>query len=90
MTERTATIGSRRGLHARPGSLFIEAVRRRGVPVRIARPGGTPLDATSIHWLMCLDAGNGDQVVLTAEGDGADAVLDELAALLETDLDAVG
>ncbi|ALD12721.1 HPr family phosphocarrier protein [Clavibacter sepedonicus] len=89
MTERTATIGSRVGLHARPASLFIEAVRRTGVAVKISKPGGTPLDATSILSLMSLGAANGDQVVLTAEGDGADAALDELAALLESDLDAV-
>ena len=48
MTERTDTIGSRVGLHARPASLFIEAVRRTGVAVKISKPGGTPLDATSI------------------------------------------
>lgn len=89
MTERTATIGSRVGLHARPASLFIEAVRRQSVPVKISKPGGTPMDATSILSLMSLGAANGDTVVLQAEGEGAEAALDELTALLESDLDAV-
>ena len=32
--------------------------------------------------------GNNDEVTLTAEGDGADAALDQLAELLEIDHDA--
>jgi phosphocarrier protein len=38
--------------------------------------------------VLGLDAKGGDEVVLTATGDGADAALDELAGLLATDLDA--
>jgi phosphocarrier protein len=38
--------------------------------------------------VMGLAVGNGEQVVLTAEGDGADAALDQLVDLLEIDHDA--
>ena len=38
--------------------------------------------------VLGLDAKGGDEVVLSAAGDGADAAVDELAALLATDLDA--
>ena len=34
------------------------------------------------------DARGGDEVVLAAEGDGADQALDELAALVARDLDS--
>jgi len=88
MTERTAIIASRVGLHARPASLFIEAVKRQPVKVTISKDGSTPMDASSILSIMSLGAGNGDAVVLAAEGEGADAALAELSALLETDLDA--
>jgi len=88
MTERTAIIASRVGLHARPASLFIEAVKRQPVKVTISKDGGTPMDASSILSIMSLGAGNGDAVVLAAEGEGADGALTELVALLETDLDA--
>ena len=37
---------------------------------------------------MSLGAARGDVVTLSADGDGAEQALDELAALLETDLDA--
>ena len=37
---------------------------------------------------MALGAKHGEEVVLTAEGDGADEALDWLVALLSRDLDA--
>lgn len=92
MPERTATIASRSGLHARPAALFAEAAGDVGVDVTIARqgePADDALDASSILSLMTLGASQGDVVVLRAEGDGADAALDSLVKLLETDLDAV-
>jgi phosphocarrier protein len=46
------------------------------------------MDAASILSLMSLGASHGEVVVLRAEGDGADAALDELAALVASDLDA--
>lgn len=88
MAERQATIASRTGLHARPASIFIEAVKKQPVTVTIFKEGGKPLNASSILSIMTLGAKNGDTVTLSADGDGAEAALDELAALLETDLDA--
>lgn len=46
------------------------------------------MDAASILLVMSLGIPRGTEVRLDAEGDGADRVLDELVALLETDLDA--
>ncbi|MGG5173119.1 HPr family phosphocarrier protein [Pseudarthrobacter sp. J1738] len=91
MSERTATIASRSGLHARPAAIFAEAAGEQPVEVTIAKQGDPvedAMDASSILSLMTLGAANGDVVVLRAEGDGADAALDALVTLLETDLDA--
>ncbi|NQX35824.1 HPr family phosphocarrier protein [Herbiconiux sp. VKM Ac-2851] len=88
MPERTATIASRVGLHARPASLFIEAVKRQNTKVTISKDGSAPMDASSILSIMSLGAANGDTVTLAAEGPDADTALTELVALLETDLDA--
>jgi phosphocarrier protein len=46
------------------------------------------MDAASILSLMSLGASHGDVVVLRAEGEGADAALDSLVKILETDHDA--
>lgn len=88
MAERQATIASASGLHARPAKLFVEAVQKQSVPVTIQVGDGPALNAGSILSLMGLGAAHGTVVTLKAEGDGAEQALDELKALLETDLDA--
>jgi phosphocarrier protein len=87
MEERRATVGSRVGLHARPAALFVQAAGRQKVRVTIAKPGGDPVSARSILSVLALDVHSGDEVVLSADGDGAAAALDELVAVLETDHD---
>lgn len=91
MPERTATIASRVGLHARPAAIFAEAAGEQPVEVTIA-VAGTPadeaLDASSILSLMGLGAEYGTTVVLRAEGEGADQALETLVQILETDHDA--
>ena len=59
-----------------------------GLDVEIGRPGEDAVDATSILGVMALGAKHGEEVVLTADGDGADEALDGLVALLSRDLDA--
>jgi phosphocarrier protein len=88
MPSRTVNVASRVGLHARPASLFVQAVTATGLPVTIAKGGGDPVDARSILLVMGLAVGNNDEVTLAADGDGADAALDQLVELLEVDHDA--
>ncbi|MEU6608741.1 HPr family phosphocarrier protein [Streptomyces shenzhenensis] len=87
MPERTVTIGSRSGLHARPATAFVRAATEQAVPVTISREGRT-VDARSLLSVLALGAGHGDPVTLTAEGEGAEEALDALAALLTRDHDA--
>jgi phosphocarrier protein len=88
--ERTAIVASTVGLHARPAAVFVKAAGEQPVRVRIRKGDGEPVDAASILSIMTLGVEHGDEVVLSAEGDGADASLDALVALLERDLDAEG
>jgi phosphocarrier protein HPr len=87
MSRREVTIGSRVGLHARPAALFVQAATASGQPVKIGKPDGELVDARSMLSVLALGARNGETVVLELEGDGADAVLDQLADLLVQDLD---
>jgi phosphocarrier protein HPr len=87
MPERIATVASRVGLHARPAAIFAEAAAEQPVEVTIGLEG-TPADEASILSLMGLGAEYGAKVVLRAEGEGADAALESLAQVLETDHDA--
>lgn len=85
MATRTVTIASSHGLHARPAKLFSEAAKNSGLTVTIAKGDGTPANAASILSVIALGANTGDEVTLSVEGDGAEAVLDQLATMLETD-----
>jgi phosphocarrier protein len=87
MPERTVTIASAHGLHARPASLFVQAVTASGLPVQLTK-GDKTLNAASILGVISLGIEHGDQITLTAEGENADAVLDSLVELLTTDMDA--
>ena len=88
MSERKVTIASSVGLHARPAALFVQAATATGLPVTVGRVGDEPVDARSILGVIALGAKHGEEVVLAAEGDGAEDALDSLVALLERDLDA--
>jgi phosphocarrier protein len=50
--------------------------------------GERTVDARSMLGVLSLGVNTGGSVTLAAEGEGADAVLDTLVKLLESDLDA--
>ncbi|CAM01581.1 phosphocarrier protein [Saccharopolyspora erythraea NRRL 2338] len=89
--QRRVTIASAVGLHARPASLLSQAAGAQPVAVRIAKVtdgvAGEPVDAASVLGLMTLNAQHGDEVELSAQGDTAESVLDELVSMLSRDLD---
>jgi len=87
MPQRTVTVASSHGLHARPAVLFVKAAAAQAVAVRIGVPGGKAVDARSILAVLSLGVGSGAEVVLEAEGDGSQEALDALTRLLEQDAD---
>jgi phosphocarrier protein HPr len=87
MPVRQVTIGSRSGLHARPAALFVAAATAMAVPVTIAKGEGPARNARSILGVLSLGAVKGDEVTLSADGEGAQECVDELAELLASDLD---
>ncbi|AIY02121.1 Phosphotransferase system, phosphocarrier protein HPr [Arthrobacter sp. PAMC 25486] len=91
MIERTATIASTVGLHARPASIFAEAAGELDAEVTIARAGEAvdeAVDADSMLALMSLGVEHGEVVVLRTEDDSAGEALDALVRILETNHDA--
>ena len=89
MPSRSVTVGSASGLHARPAALFVAAAAKQPVAVTIrTETGRKAVPARSMLGVLSLGAKQGTPVTLEATGDGAESALDELAALLERDLDA--
>lgn len=87
MSERTVVVASSHGLHARPAALFTQTAAKAGVPVKITK-GERTVDAASILGVISLGIDHGDDVVLSAEGEGAKEALDALEAMLLEDHDA--
>lgn len=87
---REVTVCNRAGLHTRAASLVREAVLKHRSRVFLVKPenNGAPLetapraDATSVIEMLSLCALEGDVLILEAEGEDADSVLDELQHLV--------
>lgn len=88
MPTRTVLVGSASGLHARPAALFVAAAAKQPVQVTIRTGEKKPVPARSMLSVLSLGAKKGTEVILEADGDGAQDAVDALAALLERDLDA--
>jgi phosphocarrier protein HPr len=80
--ERTVRIVNRRGLHARASAKFVTMAS--GLPIEVkVRKDGHAVVGTSIMGLMMLGAALGDDITISAEGDGAEAAVGVLVALVE-------
>lgn len=87
MTSRTVTIGSKVGLHARPASLFAQAVASCGITVMLTDSTDKTVNAGSILSVLSLGIEFGDSVTLTSDDEGAEHALESLAQLLASELD---
>jgi phosphocarrier protein HPr len=83
MASETVTIVNKRGLHARASAKFVNHVAELpgGVQVKVSKDG-TSAEGGSILGLMMLGAAIGDTIEIDVSGDGADAALASLAALV--------
>jgi phosphocarrier protein len=86
---RRVTVGSSVGLHARPAAVFCAAVSKQQARVTIEKDGGPAVDARSIIRVLSLHIRGGESVILRTEDDDAADSLEELAALVGSELDAV-
>lgn len=87
MAERTVTVGSESGLHARPAALFVRAATKAPAKVTIRVGDGKAVDARSMLAVLSLGAKKGTSVTLESTGDGSDEAVATLADLLERNLD---
>ncbi len=80
---QSVTIVNRRGLHARASAKFVSAVAALppGVNVTVTKAPHSAAGG-SILGLMMLGAAKGDTIAISVSGDGAEAVLADLVALV--------
>jgi phosphocarrier protein HPr len=81
MAERQVIVKAEVGLHARPAATLVQTAAKASLDVTIAKGAGQPVNAKSILAVLALDVRQGDSVVIRAEGEGADELLDQLAGI---------
>jgi phosphocarrier protein len=81
VAERKVSVNSEVGLHARPAATFVQTAAKAPFDVTIAKVKGTPVNAKSILAVLALDVQQGDSVVIAAEGEGAEELVDQLAQI---------
>lgn len=85
MPERTVTLGSKSGLHARPAAIFVQNAKSFQCAITLSKDE-KKANAKSILSVLTLGAERGEQVVLHADGEDAETAIEKLATLLEGDM----
>jgi phosphocarrier protein HPr len=83
--EATVTLRNATGLHARPAKIFSRAAATHPAEVMVEK-GGRRVNAKSVLSLLTLDCHQGDEILISTEGEDAEAALAELVALVEAKL----
>ncbi|MBB4933863.1 phosphocarrier protein [Lipingzhangella halophila] len=81
MAVRRVKVGAEVGLHARPAALFVQAAAQADGEVTVAKGDSEPVSAKSILALMGLDVRHGDEIVITADSEDPETVLDTLVEI---------
>jgi len=84
--ERIVVIKNRQGLHARPAALFVQIANKFDCEITVVK-GRKKVNGKSIMGIMMLEAGKGSKVTLIADGGDAHKALQELEALLSSDIE---
>jgi phosphocarrier protein HPr len=79
----TVMIQNQRGLHARSSAKFVGLASRLPLSVEVEKDGNK-VSGTSIMGLMMLGAAKGDSITISATGEGAQAAVQELVALVNS------
>ena len=81
---RELTVVNQRGLHARASAKFVGAVSELSDATKVTvSKDATSAAGGSILGLMMLGAAKGDTIALTVSGENAEAVMEQLAAMIE-------
>ncbi|WP_276200479.1 phosphoenolpyruvate--protein phosphotransferase [Chelatococcus sp. XZ-Ab1] len=86
--ERTAVVRLEEGLHARPAARVVQFAKGFSSDIEIVK-GERSANAKSTVKLMLLAVKEGDEIVIRARGDDAEAAVEGLAAIVAGEADAL-
>lgn len=87
VAEKNVVISNPQGLHARPAELFARLALQFDSDIEVIRES-LRVDAKSILHILTLGAAQGTELTLQAQGDDAEAALEALVRLVESDFAA--
>lgn len=82
--EKNVIIKNKTGLHARPAAVFVQVANKFDSEITVAK-GRQKVNGKSIMGILMLAAGQGQQVVIIAEGPDAELAVKELEKILLSD-----
>ena len=84
MYRKNVTVINKRGLHARPGSDFVNAAGKFKSKITIRRldEDDEPVNAKSIAFVLSLGIGKGVEIELIANGEDEQEAVDSLVSII--------
>ena len=81
------TIKDELGIHARPAGILVKAIAKKTSDIKIKKAGDTrEVNAKSIMAVMSLGVKQGNEVIITAEGEDEEDAIAEIQKVLEENL----
>ncbi|WP_379883257.1 HPr family phosphocarrier protein [Laceyella putida] len=81
--EKTVTITSASGLHARPAAVLVKEAGAFKSTIKLVK-NGKEVDAKSLLGVMSLAAKQNDEITIRAEGEDEAAAIDKIAEIIAT------
>ena len=85
--EKDIVIKNKTGLHARPAALFVQVANKYDSDITIIKDD-QEVNGKSIMGILMLAAERGAEIKIIAEGDDAEAAVEELSDILLKDIDS--
>ncbi len=79
--EREITVTNEQGLHARPAAMFVQIAVRYEANISVTKDGEA-VNGKSIMGILMLGAEQGSVLRISADGDDAEQLVNELEAFL--------
>lgn len=86
MIEKELEVANRLGLHARPAAKIAQVAAKHSASVKII-VDGMEINAKSVMGIMMLAADKGTKLRFVVEGDGEQALMDEIERLFKAKFD---
>ena len=86
MIEKEIIIKNKTGLHARPAAIIVQRANKYRADIFLEKDGDR-INAKSIMGVMMLAAAEGAELKIIADGEDEKVAVDNISALLESDID---